>query len=109
MIAGVFGISRSVAVIMVACLLIVDGVTGAALSSWARHNPVAAARSTFIVGAGKSAEAGPPNAMGFAPVLMPALAAVVNISSSRPLLAWDESENQHRRKRIACLARFWPR
>ena len=83
MIAGVFEIRRSVAVIVVACLLIVGGVTGAALSSWAKHNPVAAAPSTFTVGAGKSAEAGPPNAMGFAPVLKPALAAVVNISSSR--------------------------
>jgi len=83
MIAGVFEIRRSVAVIVVACLLIVGGVTGAALSSWTKHNPVAAAPSTFIVGAGKSAEAGPPNATGFAPVLKPALAAVVNISSSR--------------------------
>ena len=59
MIAGVFEMRRSVAVIVVACLLIVGGVTGAALSSWAKHNPVAAAPSTFIVGAGKSAEAGP--------------------------------------------------
>jgi S1-C subfamily serine protease len=83
MIAGVFEIRRSVAVIVVACLLTVGGVTGAALSSWAKHNRVIAAPPAFIVGAGKSAEAGPPNAMGFAPALKPALAAVVNISSSR--------------------------
>lgn len=43
MIAGVFEIRRSVAVIVVACLLIVGGVTGAALSSWAKHNRVMAA------------------------------------------------------------------
>jgi S1-C subfamily serine protease len=83
MIARVFEMRRSVAVIVVACLLIVGEVTGAALSSWAKQNPAAAAPSTFIVGAGKSREAGPPNAMGFAPVLKPALAAVVDISSSR--------------------------
>ena len=41
MIAGVFEMRRSVAVVVVACLLIVGGVTGAALSSWAKHNPVA--------------------------------------------------------------------
>jgi hypothetical protein len=66
MIAGVFEIRRSVAVIVVACLLIVGGVTGAALSSWAKHNPVAAAPPASIGVSGKNAEAGPPNAMGFA-------------------------------------------
>jgi serine protease Do len=83
MIAGVFEIRRSVAVIVVACLLLVGGVTGAALSSWAKHNRVIAAPPASIGISGKSAEPGPPNAMGFAPVLKPALAAVVNISSSR--------------------------
>jgi hypothetical protein len=83
MIAGVFEIRRSVAVIVVACLLIVGGVTGAVLSSWAKHNPVAVAPPASIGVSGKNAEAGPPNAMGFAPVSKLALAAVVNISSSR--------------------------
>jgi S1-C subfamily serine protease len=83
MIAGVFEIRRSVAVVVVACVSIVGAVTGAGLSSWAKHNPVAAAPPASIGVSGKNAEAGPANAMGFAPVLKPALAAVVNISSSR--------------------------
>lgn len=38
---------RSIAVIVVACLLILGGVTGAALWFKAKHNPMAAAPSTF--------------------------------------------------------------
>ena len=82
MIAGVFE-RRSVAVVVVACVSIVGAVIGARLSSWAKHNPVAAAPPVSIGVSGKNAEAGPANAMGVAPVLKPALAAVVNISSSR--------------------------
>jgi serine protease Do len=83
MFKGIFEIRRSVAVAAIACVLIVGGVTGAALSSWAKHGSSSSALPAVVVAAGKSIEAAPPNALGFAPVLKPALAAVVNISSSR--------------------------
>ncbi len=83
MIAGVLQIRRSVAVAVISCVLIVGGVTGAALSLWAKHGSGISTPPAVVVAAGRSPDPGAPTAMGFAPVLKPALAAVVNISSSR--------------------------
>ena len=78
-----FQIRRSVAVAVISGFLIVGGVTGAALSSWAKHSWSSSPLPAVVVAARKTVEAAPPNALGFAPVLKPPLAAVVNISSSR--------------------------
>jgi serine protease Do len=83
MIAPVFEVRRSVAVAVIVCVLIIGGVGGGALSLWAKHESAVSASPAVVVAAGRSAEPGAPTAMGFAPVLKPALAAVVNISSSR--------------------------
>ena len=83
MLQGMFQIRRSMAVAVISGLLIVGGVSGAALSSWAKHGPASSELPAVVVAAGKNVESAPPNTLGFAPVLKPALAAVVNISSSR--------------------------
>lgn len=77
----VYEIRRSVAVIGVTCILVVGGISGIALSAMARH---ASGVPNVVVAAG-TASGNLPSAggTGFAPVLKPALAAVVNISSSR--------------------------
>ena len=74
-------IRRSVAAAAIACVLVVGGVSGAALSLWAKHG--SSLPPAVVAAAGRNVDAAPPNALGFAPVLKPALAAVVNISSSR--------------------------
>jgi trypsin-like peptidase len=58
-------------------------LSGAGLSLWAKHGVSQSQLPAVVVAAEKKVEAVPPNALGFAPVLKPALAAVVNISSSR--------------------------
>ncbi len=83
MLEGMFQIRRSVAVAAISCVLIVGGVSGAALSLWAKHGSSSSQSPAVVVAAGKNIDSAPPNALGFAPVLKPALAAVVNISSSR--------------------------
>ena len=75
-------IRRSAAVALLSCGLLVGGISGAAVSIWSRHGSISSSPSV-VIAAGKGSEAGAPNALGFAPVLKPALAAVVNISSSR--------------------------
>jgi serine protease Do len=75
-------IRRSIALTAAVCILVVGGVTGAAFSSWAKHPSKDAAPNVIIAGTA-SGDSLTANAMGFAPVLKPALAAVVNISSSR--------------------------
>jgi serine protease Do len=78
-------IRHSVAVIVMISLLLAGVIAGVALTSWI-GNPVLGASHeapVFMAQGRKSAEAGPPNAMGFSAVLKPALPAVVNISSSR--------------------------
>ncbi len=82
MIPRIFEVRRSMAVIVISSVLMIGGVAGAALSLWAKHDSSATAPA-FVVAAAPNIPAGAPNAMGFAPVLKPALAAVVNISSSR--------------------------
>lgn len=83
MLQGMLQIRRSMAVAAIFGVLIAGGVSGAALSLWAKHSSSSSQVPAVVVAAGKTAEAAPPNALGFAPVLKPALAAVVNISSSR--------------------------
>jgi hypothetical protein len=80
---GTLQIRRSMAVAAISAVLIAGGVSGAALSLWAKHGSSFSQLPAVVVAAGKTVEAAPPNALGFAPVLKPALAAVVNISSSR--------------------------
>ena len=76
-------IRRSMAVVATSGVLIFGGLSGAGLSLWAKHGSSLSQLSVAVAAAGKNVEAAPPNALGFAPVLKPALAAVVNISSSR--------------------------
>ena len=83
MLQGMLQIRRSMAVAAISGVLIAGGVSGAALSLWAKHSSSLSQVPAVVVAAGKTVEAAPPNALGFAPVLKPALAAVVNISSSR--------------------------
>ena len=83
MITRVFEVRRSVAVAVISAVLMVGGVTGVALSLWAKHDSGGSAPPAVVVAEARSAEAAAPASMGFAPVLKPALAAVVNISSSR--------------------------
>jgi serine protease Do len=83
MLQGVFQIRRSVAAAVISCALTVGGVSGAAVLLWAKHGSSSSGPPAVVLAAGKSVETAPPNALGFAPVLKPALAAVVNISSSR--------------------------
>lgn len=74
---------RSMAVVATSGVLIFGGLSGAGVSLWAKHGSSLSQLSVAVAAAGKNVEAAPPNALGFAPVLKPALAAVVNISSSR--------------------------
>jgi serine protease Do len=83
MLQGTLQIRRSMAVAAISAVLIAGGVSGAALSLWAKHGSSFSQLPAVVVAAGKTVETAPPNALGFAPVLKPALAAVVNISSSR--------------------------
>ena len=83
MLQGMLQIRRLMAVAAISGVLIAGGVSGAALSLWAKHSSSYFQVPAVVVAAGKTVEAAPPNALGFAPVLKPALAAVVNISSSR--------------------------
>jgi serine protease Do len=83
MIAGMFEIRRSVAIAIVVSVLIVGGVAGGALSLWAKHDSAGLTPPAVVAAGGTNVEPGAPTAMGFAPVLKPALASVVNISSSR--------------------------
>lgn len=76
-------IRRSMAVVATSGVLIFGGLSGAGVSLWAKHGSSLSQLSVAVAAAGKNVEAAPPNALGFAPVLKPALAAVVNISSSR--------------------------
>ena len=76
-------IRRSMAVAAISGVLIFGGLSGAGLSLWAKHSWSLSQLPVVVVAAGNNVEAAPPNALGFAPVLKPALAAVVNISSSR--------------------------
>jgi serine protease Do len=83
MLQGTLQIRRSMAVAAISGVLIFGGLSGAGLSLWAKHGSSLSQLPAVVVAAEKKVEAGPPNALGFAPVLKPALAAVVNISSSR--------------------------
>ena len=76
---------RSAAVILLGCIVIFGIALGAGVTVWASHRGVGPARGIPLyisqaVGAGDGAAT---NAMGFAPVLEPALPAVVSITSSR--------------------------
>ena len=83
MLQGTLQIRRSMAVVAISGVLIFGGVSGAGLSLWAKHGSSLSQLPAVVVAAGSNVEAAPPNELGFAPVLKPALAAVVNISSSR--------------------------
>ena len=83
MIPAMLQVRRSIAIVGISALLVVGGVTGAALSVCAKHHDSSSPTASIVVAASSNPEAAPPNAAGFAPVLKPALAAVVNISSSR--------------------------
>jgi serine protease Do len=83
MLQGTLQIRRSVAVVAISATLVFGGLSGAGLWLWAKHGVSQSQLPAVVVAAEKKVEAVPPNALGFAPVLKPALAAVVNISSSR--------------------------
>ena len=83
MLQGMLQIRRSMAVAAISGVLIAGGVSGAALSLWAKRSSFFSQSPAVVIAAGKTVEAAPANTLGFAPVLKPALAAVVNISSSR--------------------------
>ena len=83
MIPRMLEIKRSIAFLVISSVLVVGGVTGAALSLRARHTSFSSDAPAIVVAAPPNTVAGAPNTTGFAPVLKPALAAVVNISSSR--------------------------
>jgi len=83
MLQGTLQIRRSMAVAAISAVLIFGCLGGAGLSLWAKHGSSSSHLPAVVVAAGKTVEAAPPNALGFASVLKPALAAVVNISSSR--------------------------
>jgi S1-C subfamily serine protease len=75
-------IRRSTALVLLSCGLIVGAIAGGSISAWTKHRTVPLYPAA-VLAAGKDGEEKGPDAMGFAPVLKPALAAVVNISSSR--------------------------
>jgi len=77
-------VRRSAAIIFVVMVVVIGAVLGVGITAWAGY-PVSPARGIplYIDQAGGTAKAAPPNAMGFAPVIEPALAAVVSITSSR--------------------------
>jgi hypothetical protein len=83
MLQGMLQIRRSMAVAAISGVLIFGSLIGAGLSLWAKHGSSSSQLPAVVLAAEKNVEAVPPNALGFAPVLKPALAAVVNISSSR--------------------------
>jgi serine protease Do len=83
MLQGMLQVRRPVAIAAISGVLIAGGVSGAALSLWAKHSAFFSQSPAVVIAAGKTVEAAPANTLGFAPVLKPALAAVVNISSSR--------------------------
>lgn len=83
MIPHVLNVRRSSAISVVFALLIIGGAAGSVLSIWAQHPNPSPALSGSVTPAGCGMPMGYPNGMGFAPVLKPSLAAVVNISSSR--------------------------
>lgn len=83
MIPHLLSVRRSFAIRVVFALLAISGTAASALSTSAERPNPSPALSVSVTPTGHGMALGSPNAMGFAPVLKPALAAVVNISSSR--------------------------
>lgn len=75
-----FSIRRWLAALTIICLVVTGGLAGIALSNWTVGSKQVA---ILVAHASDPAEAVPASGSGFAPVLKPALPAVVNISSSR--------------------------
>lgn len=83
--ARLLQVRQSAALAFVALVLIVGGVVGLAASSWAGHSVLGATHEipVYIGQTGHVANGPKENALGFAPLLKPALPAVVSITSSR--------------------------
>ncbi|MGA8439093.1 MAG: DegQ family serine endoprotease [Candidatus Sulfotelmatobacter sp.] len=78
-------VRQSVAIVIVAVILVAGAALGTAVSSWAGHPALGSSHEVPVsISQARGAEdAASLNAMGFAPILKPALPAVVSITSSR--------------------------
>jgi serine protease Do len=77
-------IRKPAAVAVGVIILIVGGVLGIAASAWAGHSVVGSREVPIYISQSAAAASGPKsNDLGFAPLLKPALPAVVSITSSR--------------------------
>ena len=78
-------VRQSAAMVIVIVALVAGAAVGAAVSAWAGHSVLGSTHEVpvYISQAGRSGDTRNANSIGFAPVLKPALPAVVSITSSR--------------------------
>jgi len=81
---GSIQLRNSLALFIGICLLLAGTVVGFGLTSWGAHPVLGSSAPPVIVNQGHDNTPAPaPNSLGFAPILKPALPAVVSITSSR--------------------------
>ena len=78
-------VRQSAAIVIVIVVLVAGAAVGAAVSAWAGHSVLGSTHEVpvYISQAGRGGDTRNANSIGFAPVLKPALPAVVSITSSR--------------------------